>query len=87
MLRAVIREVVGDAVTIVDSAATTARAARVLLSERGLLSLGDMARNALAPDASAISFLATDGVTRFATIGGRFLGQGIDLRAVELIDL
>lgn len=87
MLRAVICEVVGSAVTIVDSAATTARATRVLLSERGLLSLGDMARNALAPDASAISFLATDGVTRFAAIGGRFLGQGIDLRAVELIDL
>jgi glutamate racemase len=79
MLYAVIREVVGDAVTIVDSAATTARAARALLSERGLLRLDE--------NQAQMSFLVTDGGARFAAIGARFLGCDIDLRAVELIDL
>jgi glutamate racemase len=79
MLRSVIREVVGDAVTIVDSAVTTARAARAMLSEQGLLRLDETA--------APISFLATDGGARFAAIGARFLGWDIDSRAVELIDL
>jgi glutamate racemase len=79
MLRSVIREVVGDTVTIVDSAATTARAARAMLSERGLLRLD--------ATAAPMSFLATDGAARFAAIGARFLGCDIDSRAVELIDL
>jgi glutamate racemase len=79
MLRAVIREVVGDAVTIVDSAAITARAARALLSERGLLCLDEIG--------APMSFLATDGAARFAAIGARFLGCDIGQQAVELIDL
>jgi glutamate racemase len=79
MLRTVIREVVGNAVTIVDSAATTASAARALLSECGLLCLDEIA--------APVSFLATDGGARFAAIGARFLGCDIDPRAVELIDL
>ena len=79
MLRAVIREVVGEAVTIVDSADTTARAARALLGQYELLCLDEIA--------APLSFLATDGAARFANIGARFLGCDIDLRAVELIDL
>jgi glutamate racemase len=82
VLRSVIREVVGDQVTIVDSAATTARAARALLIAHGLLR---------APDATSASpamhFLATDGVDRFAAIGGRFLGRQIGAHEVELVDL
>ncbi len=41
---------------------------------------GDTAGNEL-------KFLATDGVERFAAIGGRFLGQAIDPETIELIDL
>jgi len=81
-LRAVIREVIGDQVTIVDSAATTARAARVLLNGRGLLRANDAALQA-----PALSFLATDGAARFAAIGSRFLRRDIDTREVELVDL
>jgi len=79
MLRTVIRDIVGNAVTIVDSAATTARATRALLSECGLLCLDE--------NAAPVRFLATDGGARFATIGAAFLGCDIDPRAVELIDL
>jgi glutamate racemase len=79
MLHTVIREVVGPAVTIVDSADTTARAARALLGEHQLLRLDE--------NAAPLSFLATDGAARFATVGARFLGCDIDLRSVELIDL
>src|ERR1700722_3574930 len=79
MLRTVIREIVGNAVTIVDSAATTARATRAMLSECGLLCLDE--------NAAPVRFLATDGAARFATIGAAFLGCDIDPRAVELIDL
>jgi glutamate racemase len=82
VLRSVIREVVGDQVTIVDSAVTTARAARELLIAHGLLRAHD------ATSASpAIRFLATDGVARFAAIGGRFLGREIGAHEVALIDL
>ncbi|MFI4868997.1 MAG: glutamate racemase [Steroidobacterales bacterium] len=81
-LRAVIRDVVGEQVTIVDSAATTARAARALLTAHGLLRTHD-----LAPQAAALSFLATDGVARFASIGGRFLGRPMGVHEIELIDL
>jgi glutamate racemase len=85
VLRAVIREVVGERVTIVDSAVTTARAAHALLRERGLLRA-----SAPMPQATArpvVSFLATDSSARFAAIGARFLGSAIGAHEVELIDL
>jgi glutamate racemase len=76
-----IREVIGDQVTIVDSAATTARAARGLLGRRGLLRADYAAR------APALSFLATDSAARFAAVGSRFLARDIDTQQVELVDL
>jgi glutamate racemase len=80
-LRPAIREVIGDQVTIVDSAATTARAAHLLLQRAGLLRAQQAAR---APE---LSFLATESVTRFASIGSRFLARDIDAQQVELVDL
>jgi glutamate racemase len=63
---------------LVDSARTTAAAVRAL------------AGRAPPPDDGSqadIEFLATDGVERFARIGGRFLGAPISDRAVELVEL
>ena len=83
VLTGVIAATLGSGVRIVDSAATTAAAVRAQLERLELL------RPALAPLApdGALHYLATDGVERFAAIGGRFLGQPIDADAVELIDL
>jgi glutamate racemase len=83
VLRAVIREALGEHVTIVDSAVTTARAAHALLTERSLL----RAPAAGAAARPAISFLATDSSARFAAIGARFLGCDISAHEVELVDL
>jgi len=85
VLRAVIREVVGERVTIVDSAVTTARAAHALLREHQLLRAPAMSPGATA--LAAMSFLATDNSERFAAIGARFLGSAIGAHQVALIDL
>jgi len=90
VLRRVIREVIGEQVTIVDSAVTTARAARALLSRYALLAGRERSPTRLwgqATAAGAVRFLATDAVARFAAIGGRFLGRDIEAGEVELIDL
>jgi len=85
VLRAVIRAAVGERVTIVDSAVTTARAAHALLSQRGLLRAPALMADAAARP--AFSFLATDSSARFAAIGARFLGADIGTQQVELVDL
>jgi len=81
MLRAVIGQTVGADVTIVDSAATTAKAARELLQEQGLLKSDGGIANC------ATRLLATDGAGRFAAVGSRFLGQPIAPEDVEVVDL
>jgi glutamate racemase len=79
MLRAALADFVGDGVTLVDSAVTTAAAVEATLAARGLLR-GDGPRGAM-------QLLATDGVERFARVGGRFLGEPIAPADVTLIDL
>jgi glutamate racemase len=81
LLLPVIRESVGAAVSIVDSAATTARAVRSQLQALQLL------RNGADASGGTAHFLATDGVARFAFVGGRFLGVGIAPADVELVDI
>lgn len=80
VLQEVIAAAAGERVRIVDSAATTASEVRALLAAGGLL------RPAVAA-APALRFLATDAVSRFAAVGGRFLGTPIEAADVELIDL
>ena len=78
MLAGAIRAAVGPAITIVDSAATTAKAVRDTLDREGLTR----------PEGEGTTrFLATDSAERFARIGTRFLERPIDPEEVELVDL
>jgi glutamate racemase len=79
MLRAALADFVGEGVTLVDSAVTTAAAVEATLAARGLL------RGA--GPRGAVQLLATDGIERFARVGGRFLGEPIAPSDVTLIDL
>ena len=73
-----LRQVVGPAVEIVDSAATTAAAVeRRLLADHALRTAGQ----------GGTRFLATDSVERFARVGGAFLGMPLAAAQVELFDL
>lgn len=66
-------------VSIVDSATTTAAAVRDLLKDRSLTSA--------ATTAGSQTLLATDGATRFARVGGRFLGADLSADDIGLVDL
>jgi len=78
ILRHALRAVVGDAVSIVDSAGTTAAVVENHLREN----------NALNDSGSGtLQLLATDGARRFARVGGSFLGADLTADDVELIDL
>jgi glutamate racemase len=79
VLAPTIARVVGNDVTLVDSAETTALAAERLLKEHNL------ARADGAP--SRPVFLATDAPERFARVGEIFLGSRIALASVELVDI
>ena len=79
LLRGTFASVFDDGVSIVDSASTTARAAHELLTSLSI-----------ANDQSTsgdLSLLATDGVTRFARVGGQFLGHDLSTDDVTLVDL
>ncbi|MCB1442245.1 MAG: glutamate racemase [Methyloceanibacter sp.] len=80
VLAAAIQRHVGDAITLVDSAETTAGAVADALAERNL-----HARDA--SEAQSIRFFATDSPERFARIGAIFLGHPIDEDDVTLVDL
>ena len=77
LLRAPIASAFDDRVSIIDSASTTATYARKLLTDAGLLN-----------DAGGtLRFMATDGATRFARVGGRFLGKQLTRDDIEVVDL
>jgi len=78
MLAGAIRATIGPAITIVDSAATTAKSVRDTLDRESLTRR---------EGEGATRFLATDAVERFARVGSRFLERPIDPEEVELIDL
>lgn len=66
-------------VAIVDSASTTAAVSRDLLSAE---SLGNDQ-----PAAGTLTLLATDGATRFARVGGQFLGENLSAEDIKIVDL
>jgi glutamate racemase len=79
LLRGAIREVLGPAPSIVDSATATAGAVATMLEGAGL------ARRSTGR--GALRLLVTDGAARFARLGPRFLGEGFAAADVELVDL
>ena len=79
ILRPAIESVVDQKTAIVDSASTTAKSVQALLDANG---------SAAAPSqAGQLKLLATDGATRFARIGGQFLGEPITAEDIEIVDL
>ena len=81
-LKSAIAAAAGADVQIVDSAATTAATVRTALAQLSLLLPGQGG----AATTAQMRFLATDGVERFAAVGGRFLGTPLDPDSVELVD-
>ncbi|MEX2166018.1 MAG: glutamate racemase [Methyloceanibacter sp.] len=79
VLTGAIREIVGSAVALVDSAETTADAVAEALAGNGLASEGG--------ERVRTRFFATDSPERFARVGEIFLGRPIDVTTVELVDL
>jgi glutamate racemase len=79
LLRDTFTNVFAAGVAIVDSASTTAAAACELLSGLSLASDRE--------GPGTLTLLATDGPTRFARVGGRFLGHALTADDVTLVDL
>ena len=79
LLKGTIREVASGGVELVDSASTTAAVVQRLLDTHGVRRVSETP--------GTLRLLATDGATRFARVGGRFLGCELLARDVELVDL
>lgn len=78
LLSTVITDSVPSSVSVVDSAVTTASAVERELERlvlRGAAIGGEL------------RLLATDGATRFARVGGQFLGKTLETTDVQLVDL
>jgi glutamate racemase len=79
LLAETIRAELGAGPSIVDSAAATARGVAALLEREALA--------ARAPERGSVRLLVTDGATRFARLGSRFLGEPFTPSGVEVVDL
>lgn len=74
-----LRTIVGEGVTVVDSAQSTARAVRQTLERKGILN--DEGKP------GTMRFLTTDNAARFARTGRLFLGRPMTVADVELVNL
>jgi glutamate racemase len=83
ILAPLMQRIGGPALTLVDSAATTAIAVSSALAGSGLAS----SRRTVASGADRRTLLASDGRERFARVGRHFLGEALTVDAVELVDL
>ena len=79
LLRDAIQAIASDDVLIIDSASTTAAVVSNTLRSGGRFRDSD--------ESGLLRLLATDGATRFARVGGQFLGQPLSYADVELVDL
>jgi glutamate racemase len=80
LLADAIRAELGPVPSIVDSATATARSVAALLAREALATSARSARGDL-------RLLVTDGATRFARLGSRFLGETFAVSDVEVVDL
>ena len=78
LLRETISGIANSAV-VIDSAITTAKVVSKILSENSWLTTSK--------EIGEVTLMATDGIDRFARIGGQFLGQKLTARNIQLIDL
>lgn len=76
LLRDVIAACAPAGTSIVDSAETTARFVEAQLADPAVSAGG-----------GALKLLATDGASRFARVGGQFLGERLEASAIEIVDL
>ncbi len=79
LLKPAVEDVVEPATRVVDSASTTASVVSRLLASRGLARQG--------AGSGKLHLLATDGATRFARVGGQFLGEPLETTDIEIVDL
>ena len=79
LLRAAIQRVAAEETAIVDSASTTAGVAAAMLAEQDLLNEQQ--------GQGRLKLMATDCATRFARVGGRFIGEDLAAEDIELVDL
>lgn len=79
LLRDAIQAIASDEVVLIDSASTTAAVVSNTLRSGGRFRDSD--------ESGLLRLLATDGATRFARVGGQFLGQPLSYSDVELVDL
>ena len=77
LLEPVIRKVLGEQLTLVDSASTTAQAVKAALDDMGLLRKGG----------GTLRLLATDGPARFARVGSQFLAESFAAGDIEIVDI
>jgi glutamate racemase len=79
ILRDAIASAFDQAVVIVDSASTTAAVAREQLQSLAIVNGQD--------SPGSLTLLATDGATRFARVGGQFLGEDLAAEDIRVVDL
>lgn len=85
MLKKVIAKVVGESVTLIDSAEETAKLAAQALADKNLQN--DFDSRGRAAKKGTIRFIVTDSPQRSTTIGQRMVGNNIQLPEAELIDI
>ena len=79
LLRETIVSIADDGVSVVDSAGTTAAAVREAVQGAAGINANDQP--------GRLQLMATDGATRFARVGGQFLGQTLAIADIEIVDL
>ncbi|MEW6145312.1 MAG: glutamate racemase [Thermodesulfobacteriota bacterium] len=77
LLKRTIKKVMGEGITLVDSAEETAKEIERVLSERGLLNTGN--------EAPSREYYLTDVSDTFVSVAGRFLGEKIE--NIEMVDI